>query len=81
MDVMDEGAIAVSQLCKLLDRIKEKKTVSEKEIRKELNDAQFETFTSLIGILDGVIYNKEKGVFEVEKWQNIMYQQNNNYQK
>ena len=24
MDVMDEGAIAVSQLCKLLDRIKEK---------------------------------------------------------
>jgi len=62
-----EGAIAVSQLCKLLDRIKEKKTVSEKEIRKELNDAQFETFTSLIGILDGVIYNKEKGVFEVEK--------------
>jgi len=81
MDVMDEGAIAVSQLCKLLDRIKEKKTVSEKEIRKELNDAQFETFTSLIGILDGVRYNKEKGVFEVEKWQNIMYQQNNNYQK
>jgi hypothetical protein len=43
MDVMDEGAIAVSQLCKLLDRIKEKKTVSEEEIRKELNDAQFET--------------------------------------
>ena len=67
MDVMDEGAIAVSQLCKLLDRIKEKRMVSEEEIRKELNDAQFETFTSLIGILDGVIYNKEKGTFEVEE--------------
>ena len=62
-----EGAISVLHVCELLDRIKRKKTVSEKEIRKELNDAQFETFTSLIGILDGVIYNKEKGVFEVEK--------------
>ena len=67
MDVMDEGAIAVSQLCKLLDRIKEKRMVSEEEIRKELNDAQFETFTSLIRILDGIIYNEEKGVFEVEE--------------
>ena len=67
MDVMDEGAIAVSQLCKLLDRIKEKRMVSEEEIRKELNDAQFETFTSLIGIWEGVRYNKEKGVFEVEE--------------
>jgi hypothetical protein len=62
-----EGAIAVSQLCKLLDRIKEKRMVSEEEIRKELNDAQFETFTSLIRILDGIIYNEEKGVFEVEE--------------
>ena len=67
MDVMDEGAIAVSQLCKLLDRIKEKKTVSEEEIRKELNDAQFETFTNLVQNLSGVKYDKEKGVFEVEK--------------
>jgi hypothetical protein len=67
MDVMDEGAIAVSQLCKLLDRIKEKRMVSEEEIRKELNDAQFETFANLIIALDGVRYNKEKGVFEVEK--------------
>ena len=63
-----DGAIVVSQLCNLLDRIKEKKTVSEEEIRKELNDAQFETFTSLIGIWEGVRYNKEKGVFEVEEW-------------
>jgi len=50
-----------------LDRIKEKRMVSEEEIRKELNDAQFETFTSLIRILDGIIYNEEKGVFEVEE--------------
>ena len=66
-DGIMDGAIAVSQLCNLLDRIKEKKTVSEEEIRKELNDAQFETFTSLIRILDGIIYNEEKGVFEVEE--------------
>ena len=67
MDVMDEGAIAVSQLCKLLDRIKEKRMVPEEEIRKELNDAQFETFANLVQNLSGVKYDREKKTFEVEE--------------
>ena len=62
-----DGAIAVSQLCNLLDTIREKRTVSEEEIKKELNDAQFRLFVHLIKNTRGIRYNIKKKVFEVEE--------------
>ena len=41
--------------------------MSEDEIRKELNDAQFETFTNLVQCLSGIIHDKENGTFAVEE--------------
>ena len=62
-----DGAISVSQLCNLLDTIREKKTISEKEIRKELNDAQFRLFVHLIKNTRGIRYNIKKKAFEAER--------------
>ena len=62
-----EGAISVSQLTNIFDRIKKKRMVSEKEIKKELNDAQFRLFVHLIKNTRGIRYNIKKKVFEVEK--------------
>ena len=62
-----EGAISVSQLTNIFDRIKKKRTVSEEEIKKELNDAQFRLFYKLVRNTRGIRYNIKKKVFEVEE--------------
>ena len=38
-----DGAIAVSQLCNLLDTIREKRTVSEEEIKKRIKRCTIST--------------------------------------
>ena len=62
-----EGAISVSQLTNIFDRIKKKRMVSEKEIKKELNDAQFRLFYKLVRNTRGIRYNVKKKYFEAEE--------------
>ena len=62
-----DGAIAVSQLCNLLDRIKKKRMVSEKEIKKELTNPQLRLFHKLVRNTRGIRYNVKKKYFEAEE--------------
>ncbi len=61
-------AISVEQLCKLITIIKERKTVPEDEIKKELNPAQFRFFIQIVRNLEGVKYSQKKRAFEVSGW-------------
>jgi hypothetical protein len=60
------GAIAVSHLTNIFSRIKEKKTISEEELKKELTNSQLMLFHKLVSNTQGIRYNVKRKAFEVE---------------
>jgi hypothetical protein len=65
---MTGDGISVRTLTKLLNNIRRKRIVPEKEIRNELNNSQFRLFVSIIMDTTDIIYNVRDKTFEVVSW-------------
>jgi len=65
---MTGDGISVRTLTKLLNNIRRKRIVPEKEIRNELNNSQFRLFVSIIMDSTDIRYNVRDKTFEVVSW-------------
>jgi hypothetical protein len=65
---MTGDGISIRTMTKLLNNIRRKRIVPEKEIRNELNNSQFRLFVSIIMDSTDIRYNVRDKTFEVVSW-------------